>query len=268
LKSYYRFGKQGKSEEFKMEKISIPSELIRILKSAKNVVALTGAGVSAESGIPTFRDKDGLFTKDNVEDVATPEGFKRNPKLVWEWYSMRREKVKQAHPNPGHIALAKFEEIFPNFTLITQNVDGLHQKAGSRNVIELHGNIMRNKCFANSHPVDVEKLPPSSEIPPRCPVCGSLVRPDVVWFGEFLDPEILSAAEVATRNADVFFTIGTSSEVYPAAGFISLAKESGATVIEINPNETLKSYLADFTFRYPSGKVLPVILDEFTRQKD
>lgn len=245
-----------------METIVIPPDLIRILKTARNVVALTGAGVSAESGISTFRDKDGLFAKYNVEDVATPEGFKKNPKLVWEWYSMRREKVKQSAPNPGHIALAKFEEIFPNFTLITQNVDGLHQKAGSRNVIELHGNITRNKCFNNSHQVDIEKLPAGEDIPPKCPICGSLIRPDVVWFGEFLDPEILSEAENATRRADVFFSIGTSSVVYPAAGLISLAKEHGATVVEVNPNETEKSYCADFIFRYPSGKVLPVILDE------
>lgn len=251
-----------------MESVSISPEFIKILKTAKNVVALTGAGISAESGIPTFRDKDGLFTRSNVEDVATPEGFKRNPKLVWEWYSMRRERVKQAQPNPGHIALAKFEEIFPNFTLITQNVDGLHQKAGSKKVIELHGNIMRNKCFANSHPVDVEKLPASSEIPPSCPICRSPIRPDVVWFGELLDPEILSEAEDATKNADVFFSIGTSSVVYPAAGFITLAKEYGATVVEVNPNETEKSYCADFIFRYPSGKILPLILEALLRQKD
>lgn len=251
-----------------METVSISPEFIKILKTAKNVVALTGAGISAESGIPTFRDKDGLFTRSNVEDVATPEGFKRNPKLVWEWYAMRRERVKQAQPNPGHIALAKFEEIFPNFTLITQNVDGLHQKAGSKNVIELHGNIMRNKCFANSHPVDVEKLPASSEIPPSCPICRSPIRPDVVWFGELLDPDILSEAENATKNADVFFSIGTSSVVYPAAGFITLAKEYGATVVEVNPNETEKSYCADFIFRYPSGKILPLILEALLRQKD
>jgi len=249
--------------------ILIPSELVKILKSSKSIVALTGAGVSAESGISTFRDPNGgLFTKYNVEEVATPEGFKKNPKLVWEWYSMRREKVRQAKPNPGHIVLAKFEQIFPNFTLITQNVDGLHQKAGSRNVIELHGNIMRNKCFAKSHPVDIEKLSVSSESPPRCPICGSPVRPDVVWFGEFLDPDILSEAEKAIKNADVFLSIGTSSVVYPAAGFISLAKEFGATVVEINPNETEKSYCADFVLRYQSGKILPAILDALSRQED
>ncbi|MGC8744477.1 MAG: SIR2 family NAD-dependent protein deacylase [Verrucomicrobiia bacterium] len=249
--------------------ILIPSELVKILKSAKSVVALTGAGVSAESGISTFRDPNGgLFTKYNVEEVATPEGFKKNPKLVWEWYSTRREKVRKAQPNPGHVALARLEKIFPNFTLITQNVDGLHQKAGSKNVIELHGNIMRNKCFANSHPVDIEKLPISSEIPPQCPICGSPVRPDVVWFGEFLDPDILSEAEKATKNADLFLSIGTSSVVYPAAGFISLAKEFCATVVEINPNETEKSYCADFVFRHQSGKILPVLLDELIRHKN
>lgn len=243
------------------EIIKIPGELINLLLSSNTVVALTGAGISAESGLSTFRDpKDGLFSKYKIEDVATPAGFRKNPRLVWEWYEMRREKVKSARPNPGHLALAKLEKIIPDFYVITQNVDGLHKQAGSEKVIELHGNIMRNKCFLNNH--YIETLPDTNEIPPRCPICGSFIRPDVVWFGEHLDPDIITMAEELTKKCRIFFSIGTSSVVYPAAGLISLAKEHRAVVVEINPSETEKSYCADFIFRFPSGKVLPKLVDE------
>lgn len=244
--------------------IDIPQSLIKLLKTSKTVVAFTGAGISAESGLSTFRNPiDGLYSKVKVEDVVTPEGFERNPRFVWEFYESRREKVRQVEPNPGHVALAKMEKLLTEFYVITQNVDGLHQKAGSSKVIELHGNIFKNKCFLNNH--YIESLDVINEIPPRCPICGSYIRPDIVWFGEFLDLENISLSETVTRDCDVFFSIGTSSVVYPAAGFIVLAKENGATLVEINPEETEKSYLADYIFREKSGAVLPRIVDELMK---
>ncbi|MGB9601255.1 MAG: SIR2 family NAD-dependent protein deacylase [Limisphaerales bacterium] len=248
------------------QSIQIPIELVKLLKNSKNVVALTGAGVSAESGLSTFRNpKDGLFANVKIEDVATPDAFRRNPRLVWEWYEMRREKVTKAIPNPGHYALAKLEKLIHNFYVITQNVDGLHKKAGSQKVIELHGNILRNKCFLNNHQID-EPLD-SNDIPPRCPICGSYIRPDVVWFGEYLNPEDIEMAEKLTKNCEVFLSIGTSSVVYPAAGLISMAKENHATVVEINPEKTEKSHCADFIFRYPSGAILPRLVNELLNYK-
>ncbi len=244
-----------------VEFIEIPEGLIRILKNSKKVVALTGAGVSAESGVAVFRGaKDALFSKYKPEEIATPEAFRKNPGLVWEWYEMRRKKLKEVKPNPGHYALAKMEKIIDDFYIITQNVDGLHRQAGSEKVIELHGNIMNNKCFQNNH--HIGELPLSDEVPPKCPICGSYIRPDVVWFGEYLDPDKIALAEKLTEQCEVFFSIGTSSVVYPAAGLIPLAKECGATVVEINPEQTEKSYCPDYIFRYPSGKVLPYIVEK------
>ncbi|HON07421.1 MAG TPA: NAD-dependent deacylase [Verrucomicrobiota bacterium] len=244
--------------------IDIPQSLIKLIKASKTIVAFTGAGISAESGLSTFRSPvDGLYSKYKVEDVVTPEGFKRNPRFVWEFYESRRVKVRNVEPNPGHIALAKMEKLVNEFYVITQNVDGLHQKAGCSKVIELHGNIFRNKCFLNNH--YIENLPKTDEVPPRCPICGSYIRPDIVWFGELLDPENIASSEEVTRRCDVFFSIGTSSVVYPAAGLIIIAKESGATIVEINPEETEKSYLADYIFREKSGVVLPRIVEELMK---
>jgi NAD-dependent deacetylase len=189
-----------------------PAQLVKSLRFARQVAVLTGAGISAESGLPTFRDKmTGLWAKFRPQELATPEAFRKNPKLVWEWYDWRRQLVAKAQPNPGHLALAALEKRVPKFTLITQNVDSLHQRAGSQEIIELHGNLARTKCFAEN--VAVESWPDTGDIPPHCPNCGGLLRPDVVWFGEMLPVEALHNAMRAARQCDIFFSIGTSGTV-------------------------------------------------------
>lgn len=233
------------------------ARLLCRLKPARSVVALTGAGVSAESGISTFRDPDGLWAKFKPEELATPEAFKKNPRMVWEWYAWRREKIKQTKPNPGHHALVEMEKIFPEFTVITQNVDGLHFLAGSKNILELHGNIHRNRCF------ECEKVFPegveSEQIPPRCS-CGGMLRPDVVWFGELLPPGVLEKSYHLSQNCEVFFSIGTSAMVQPAASLPIFAKQSGAYLVEINPQPTEISYLVDEVILDKSGEILPQLL--------
>lgn len=234
-------------------------ELIAALRSARRVVALTGAGVSAESGVPTFRDaQTGLWANFKPEELATPEAFRRNPKLVWEWYAWRRERIHAVQPNPGHCALAELERRIPEFTLITQNVDGLHQRAGNTRVIELHGNITRVKCFREG--TLISEWRDDGEVPPRCPRCGDYLRPDVVWFNESLPAGAFETAETAARECDVFLSIGTSSVVYPAAMLPEVALNSRATVIEINPDETPLTNLATFSLRGPSGVILPDLL--------
>lgn len=234
-------------------------ELIEVIRSALDVVVLTGAGISAESGIPTFRDaQTGLWAKYSPEELATPQAFRRNPKLVWEWYAWRRELVAQAKPNPGHLALAELERRMPKFTLITQNVDGLHRRAGSHNVVELHGNLNRIKCFEEGD--IVTSWPPGPEIPPRCPRCGGYLRPDVVWFGETLPPPALQAAFEAAQQCDLFFAIGTSGLVQPAASLPYEALRRGVTVVEINPDETPLTQRATYALTGPAGQILPELL--------
>jgi len=238
---------------------SIPSNLIQALRSARHATVLTGSGISAESGVPTFRDaQTGLWSNFRPEDLATPEAFRRDPKLVWEWYAWRRELVARARPNEGHLALAELEQRVPKFTLITQNVDGLHQRAGSRNVIELHGNINRVKCFEED--AVVESWNQTGEVPPRCPRCGGRLRPDVVWFNEPLPEDSIGKAASAARNCDLFLSIGTSGAVYPAASLPFEALEGGATVVEINPVPTPLTARATFALRGPSGEILPEIM--------
>jgi len=225
------------------------------------VAVLTGAGISAESGIPTFRGKDGLWKNFRAEELATPEAFKRNPALVWEWYLWRRSIIEKAEPNKGHKALVELENILgDNFLLITQNVDGLHQKAGSKRLVELHGSIWRVRCLscgANYHDYNTfyEKLPPS------CEECGGLIRPDVVWFGEGLPEKALNMAFQWTMSCDVFVSIGTSGVVYPAAELPFLAKRHGAKVIEINPETTPISSIADVIIREPATTGVPKLLE-------
>ncbi|HEY1016922.1 MAG TPA: NAD-dependent deacylase [Herpetosiphonaceae bacterium] len=232
--------------------------LLEALRSAKRVAVLTGAGISAESGIPTFRDaQTGLWARFRAEDLASPEAFERDPQLVWDWYAMRRELVTQAAPNPGHYALAELERRAPSFLLATQNVDGLHQRAGSQQVIELHGNIGRVKCSAEG--VIVESWEPGPGVP-RCPGCGALLRPDVVWFGELLPAGAFGKAQQAVRNADLVFTIGTSGLVPPAATLPLLAAEAGALVVEINLNETYLTPYMSHSLRGPSGEILPALV--------
>lgn len=237
----------------------IPPALVQLLQEAQHVTVLTGAGISAESGVPTFREaQTGLWAQYNPQELATPQAFRRNPKLVWEWYTWRRELVSQATPNPGHLALAQMATILPKLTLITQNVDGLHQRAGSQNVIALHGNIMETRCFANGHFVDA--WPESDTAPPRCPTCNDLLRPNVVWFGERLPAEALQAAIQAAQTCDLFLSIGTSALVHPAASLPLLAIENGATTVEINPQLTPLTDLMDFVLSGPAGELLPHLL--------
>jgi NAD-dependent deacetylase len=236
----------------------LPRELIDRLRAAKRIVAFTGAGISAESGLSTFRDKQtGLWAQYRPEDLATPEAFRRNPRMVWEWYEWRRGFVAQALPNSGHHALAQIEAARPGFLLATQNVDGLHARAGSRNLVELHGNIRRTICFDHRHPAESWK--PVDEPPPLCARCGSLLRPDVVWFGETLPEDAIRRAQEAAAQCDLFLSIGTSTLVYPAAELPFIAGSNGATVIEINPDFTPLSKLADFVLREKAGVALPAI---------
>ena len=240
---------------------AIPVPLVTRLRAARRVAVLTGAGISAESGVPTFREaQTGLWARYNPEDLATPDAFRRNPKLVWEWYASRQERVRQVEPNPGHFALVMMERQIAEFTLITQNVDGLHRRAGSHQVLELHGNLFRAKCFDEDRPV--ESWPDSTEIPPRCPRCGGLLRPDVVWFGEMLPAGALRAAEQAAATAEVFFSIGTSALVYPAADLPFTALRAGATVVEINLQPTPLSPYVSFSLNGPAGEILPALVEQ------
>jgi NAD-dependent deacetylase len=229
------------------------------LRKARHVCVLTGAGISAESGIPTFRDAlTGLWEKFNPEDLATPEAFERDPQFVWDWYEHRRELILKAEPNPGHHALVELERFVPRLTLVTQNVDGLHQRAGSRGVLEYHGNILRDRCTVEQ--IIADRSEDSRRGMPRCAACGGLLRPDVVWFGEAIPVGPMVAAAEAARDCDLFLSIGTSSLVYPAAGLAEAALYAGAKVVEINPGRTELSDAATLVLGGPSGTVLPRLL--------
>lgn len=239
--------------------MDFPSGLIQFLKKADRVAVLTGAGVSQESGLRTFRDaQTGLWAQYKPTDLASPEAFARDPKLVWDWYAWRREAIKGVRPNPGHYALVEMEKKIPAFTLITQNVDGLHRMAGSLNIHELHGNIQRVRCsecgtFAEAWGDDTESVP-------KCEKCSGLLRPDVVWFGESLPRAELEAAVEAARTCQVFFSIGTSGVVQPAASLGFAAHNKGAVVVEINAEPTPLTPKADFFFQGKSGEILPELV--------
>jgi NAD-dependent deacetylase len=237
-----------------------PRDLISALSDSYRTVVLTGSGISAESGVPTFREaQTGLWERFDPQELATPEAFARDPRLVWDWYAWRRKLVAEARPNPGHVAIAEMQHLVQNLTLVTQNVDGLHQRAGSRDVIELHGNIRRTKCPVEGTTVDDYD---ESESPPLCPSCGAPLRPDVVWFGEMLPAEAIEAASEAALGADVFLSVGTSSLVYPAAGLPFEAVENGATLVEVNPETTPLTPRADYALHGPAGDVLPRLIRE------
>ena len=228
------------------------------LKQASSVAVLTGAGVSAESGVPTFRGKNGLWKQYRAEDLATPQAFARDPKLIWEWYDWRRGLLAQAKPNPGHRALAEIEKLVPKFTLITQNVDDLHEQAGSRTVLHVHGSIWMVRCLDCGRETP-DKRSPIPKLPPRCE-CGGVLRPGVVWFGEPLPTRVWSDAETAARDADLFLVVGTSAVVYPAAGLAQIAKRAGARVVEVNIAETALSAAIDEFLQGPSGELLPQLI--------
>lgn len=234
------------------------STLLKFLRQAGRVAALTGAGASQESGLRTFRDaQSGLWAQYRPEDLASPEAFARDPKLVWNWYAMRREKVRDVEPNPGHFALAEMGHRVPHFTLITQNVDGLHRKAGSTNILELHGNIQRVRCSECGMYADTWEE--NGDVP-RCAGCGGMLRPDVVWFGEPLPRSALEAAVEAARASQVFFSIGTSGLVQPAAALAFAAHNKGAVVVEINIEATPLTEKADFFLQGKSGEILPELV--------
>jgi NAD-dependent deacetylase len=238
--------------------MDFPSSLITSLQNSQRIVAHTGAGISAESGLATFRDaQTGLWSKFRPEELATADAFRRNPKLVWDWYGWRHEEALKAKPNPGHLALVEMEKRAPQFLLVTQNVDGLHARAGSGRLIELHGNLHRFRCFENncaSDNFDVENG--------RCRSCCGNLRPDIVWFGEMLPADGLESAVAAAAKCDVFFSIGTSSVVYPAADLWRRAKEGDAIVIEINKDPTPLTPLADHSFLGKAGEILPALVEQ------
>jgi NAD-dependent deacetylase len=233
------------------------------VRAARSIVALTGAGISAESGVPTFRGADGLWRSFRPEDLATPEAFARDPSLVWNWYRWRRSLIAAVRPNPGHVALARLESRLRHVTVLTQNVDGLHRAAGSVALVELHGNIWRARCTADPARVFDGRLaapdgPADSDELPRCE-CGALLRPDVVWFGEALDAKVFARATDVVRSCDVLLIVGTSGVVYPVAALPEAARQAGATLVEINLTPTPLTAMADYVLQGPAGVVLPAL---------
>jgi NAD-dependent deacetylase len=253
-------GRSGKRENM-TQRISISDKLKSLLSKDTKVVVLTGAGISAESGVPTFRGEEGLWKKFRPEELATFDAFMANPQLVWEWYEYRRKIIDEIKPNPGHLALVDFQDHFDRFDLVTQNVDALHHAAGSENVIELHGNIRRNKCIQCRK--KYESLEGTTEgIPPTCP-CGGNVRPDVVWFGETLPQDAINYAFAVSSGCDLFLSVGTSAIVHPAASLPLIAKRGGAHVVEVNTSPTEISHSVDETLFGKSGQILPSLVKSF-----
>jgi len=234
------------------------SRAAEILRRADRVVAFTGAGVSAESGVATFRGAGGLWEGRPVEEVASPEGFRADPIKVWRFYEERRRNVARVRPNPAHAVLAAWQDRFPTYTLATQNVDGLHHAAGSRGVLALHGSLWRLRCVSCGRERE-ELLVPLPQMPPLCAVCGAMERPAVVWFGEYLPPDVMAAAQAAVEECEVLVVVGTSAVVYPAAGLVGIAADAGAKVVEVNPEASALAHLADVTLRGPAGEVLPLV---------
>lgn len=244
--------------------INFSNKFIDKLSESRRIVFFTGAGISAESGIPTFRGKDGIWNKLKPEELANFNAFLRNPQMVWEWYNHRKKIIHESEPNNGHLAIAEFEKYFDDVTVVTQNIDNLHRRAGSTKIYELHGNIERNYCI-KCHTYYNEELDFSEGVP-KCK-CGGLIRPDVVWFGEFLPADQLEESEKATIRSDVFFVVGTSAVVYPAAGLVYTAKRSGSFIVEVNIEQTEVSSIADVSFFGEAGKVLPAILEKIKELK-
>ena len=237
------------------------NELKEIITHSKRITALTGAGISAESGVPTFRGSGGIWRNYQVTGVATPQAFTRDPELVWEFYNWRRNLISKVTFNPGHTALVKLEKHVNDFTLITQNVDGLHREAGSRKLLEIHGNLWEVKCTQ----CDLLTMDRSQNMGtlPKCSKCGGLLRPHVVWFGESLDPDIIRKAIEASQNCELMLIVGTSGVVQPAASLAYQAKAEGSVVAEINIEQTPQSGHMDFVLTDPAGKILPMLVEDF-----
>ena len=244
--------------------IELADDVAERVAAAERVVALTGAGISAESGLSTFRGQEGLWSRFRPEEMATPEAFARDPEAVWQWYGWRFGQVAGAAPNAGHRALVRFAALFPSLVLVTQNVDELHQRAGSESVLELHGTVMRARCTRCDYSEPMAgALGRSPGRPPECE-CGGRLRPAVVWFGEPLPPALMQAAEAAGES-DLFVSVGTSARVFPAAGLIEVAYQAGACVIEVNPEATAFSGMAHLRLAAPAGEALPALADAFAR---
>jgi NAD-dependent deacetylase len=236
-----------------------------LMRSSTYMAVLSGAGVSKESGIPTFRDaQTGLWARYDPEQLASPRGFKNDPALVWQWYDRRRQNLAQVEPNAAHMAIAALENEFSNFAVLTQNVDGLHQRAGSKNVLELHGNITTFYCFDRLHPAG--DVPIGLKQPPVCH-CGSLVRPAVVWFGEALDQNVWRGASRAARDCDIMLVVGTSALVQPAAALPLDAQRNGAKIIEINPEKTPLTAKVDLFIQSPAAIALPLLFKHFRQSR-
>ncbi len=229
-----------------------------LLRDADRIAVTTGAGISAESGVPTFRGPGGVWEGHRPEDLATPDAFAADPQKVWRWYDWRRAKVASCDPNPAHLALVELEERSRQLTLVTQNVDGLHRRAGSEDPIELHGNLWRTRCMGCDDLRDDDRVP--IPIPPMCAACGAMLRPHIVWFGESLDPTALDAATRAASTCDVFLIVGTSGVVYPAAGLADLAQQAGATVVQVNLEPTPYTGRVQYSFEGKAGEILPTLL--------
>lgn len=240
----------------------IPGALTSALRDARHVCVLTGAGISAESGVPTFRDaQQGLWAKYDPLQLATPEAFAENPKLIWQWYRWRRELVAKAKPNAGHSALARLADLLPGLTLVTQNVDGLHQRAGSDDVIEFHGNLFVDRCAADCRITAADHHTDHEADVPVCPTCGANLRPGVVWFGESIPEMALNQSFAAAADCNVFLSVGTSSLVYPAAGLADFARENGAIVAEINPQPTERANSYNYSIAANAGAALPKLVE-------
>jgi len=236
------------------------------IRNGKKLVIFTGAGASKESGIPTFRDAmDGVWEKFDPEELGTPQGFQQNPQRVWDWFAYRREMAANAQPNAGHIALAQIEGIAPEAVIITQNVDDLHERAGSKNVLHLHGSLFRHKCFDDCQGkptlIDLDSLEDKDASPPKCPHCGAYVRPDVVWFREMLPEDILQAAYDWSDVCDVMLVVGTTGLVTPAARLPYMAKQNGAKIIEVNPAYSMITRYAHIKFETGAGEALTLLVD-------
>lgn len=239
-----------------------------ILSQARRLVVLTGAGVSKESGIPTFREaQEGLWSRYDPQRLATLQGFQSDPKLVWDWYQHRLGMVENCQPNPGHLAIAELERRLPQVVVVTQNIDGLHAQAGSRDVVELHGNIRRFKCLRGHRNWTLADLAGQDATPPLCPRpgCAALVRPDVVWFGEMLDQAVLARAVAESETCDVMLIVGTSGVVQPAASLPYHARQARARIVEVNPEPSELTDLAHVYLAGPAGEVLPKVIAEMDR---